>query len=247
MYERSTLILDSDDRRLAKVSESLTVLGHRPLCAEDIDELFALAKGRPAPVGALLLPAAYACDWWPVVRKRFVESLGVSPRSVLPVGARLADSDAQSLHRGGLRWALWEPFSPWELRFAVSVVLSVSDPNEMRLETRVPCSIAVEIESQTRAMPARLSDLSTGGAFVQTSHPHPVGTSIALRAELGGRPVPLHAVVAWRSGSHSPSWCDRGMGIAFERIELATLDLLRREVARALDRFRLCARPIPER
>jgi len=246
MYERSALILDADDRPLAKVSESLFVLGHRPQRAENVDELVRLASERPAHVGALLLPAAYACDWWPRVRERFIEPIGLAPRSVLPVGARLAQANSQSLHGDGLRWALWEPFSVWELRFAVSLVLSVSDPNETRLEMRVPCSIGVEARSQRRAISARLTDLSTGGAFVQTDQPLPVGTPIVLSAGLGGRPVSLHAIVAWRTGSHSPNWCDPGMGIEFERIDLATLNLLRREMAGSLDRFRLCAGPIRE-
>jgi hypothetical protein len=247
VYERLPLILDSERGLLAQVPKSLAVLGHDPIYSDDVDELIALAGERPGRVGALLLPALHASDWWPVIREDVVLPLGLAPRSVLPIGAVLADPDAQALHGDGLRWALAGPFTPLELRFAVSMVLSESDPNELRLETRVPCSIPVEVESQSRAFPAQLTDLSTGGAFVELAHPHPEGTPIALRGTLCGRPVSLHARVAWRTGTHSPSWRDRGMGVAFECIELATLDLLRQEIDRALDRFRLRARAIAER
>ncbi len=241
-YERSALILDSEDGCLSRVSKSLTVLGHHPIYSDDVDQLVRLARERPGQVGALLLPALHACDWWPVIRKDLALPLRLSPLSVLPVGAGLSDSDADALHCDGLRWVLSEPFTPWELRFAVSMVLSASDPNELRFEMRVPCSIAVEVESQSRSVPAQITDLSTSGAFVALAHPLPEPTLITVRGALFGRPVSLHARVAWRSGPESPSWRDRGMGIQFDRVELATLDLIRRQMVRSLDRFQLRAR-----
>jgi hypothetical protein len=201
-----------------------------------------LASEYRAQVGALLLPAARVVDWWPAVRKRVVDPLALAPRAVLPVGERIAAADAEALHREGLRWALWEPFTPWELRFAVTIVLAVADPNDLRLETRVPCSVAIEIVSDSRKTPAQITDLSTGGACVQIAHPHALDTVVVLRGTLGGRFVSLPARVAWRSGPQSPNWRDRGMGVSFERVELGVLDLLRQELQRALDRFRLHAR-----
>jgi hypothetical protein len=243
VYGRLPLILDSEARLLAQAAKTLIVVGHQPLYAEDADELMDLAHDLRGQVGALIVPAVYACEWWPEVRKRVVEVLGLEPRSLLPVGARLSDDDAKALHRDGVRWALPGPFTPLELRFAVSMVLSEGDPEELRIETRVPCSIELEIESESRAIPAHLTDLSTGGAFVALAHPHQEGTVIGLRGMLGGKPVSLQARVAWRTGPHAPSWRDRGMGVEFERIPLATFDLLRQEIECALDRFRLCARP----
>jgi hypothetical protein len=242
VYERSALILDGEDHRLAEISASLSVMGHTLLYADDLDELVALAGEYRAQVGALLLPATRATEWWPTVHKRVVEPLDLAPRAVLPVGERIAAADTETLHREGLRWALWEPFTPWELRFAATMVLAVADPNDLRLETRVPCAVAVEVVSDSRKTPAQLTDLSTGGACVQIAHPHALDTVVVLRGTLGGRPVSLPARVAWRSGPDSPSWCDRGMGVSFERVELGVLDLLRQEMQRALDRFRLHAR-----
>jgi hypothetical protein len=239
VYERSALILDGDDHRLAEVSASLSILGHQLLYADDLEDLISLAREYRAQAGALILPGAHAAEWWPAVRKRLVEPLGIAPRAVLPVGERIAEADAEALHRDGLRWELWEPFTPWELRFAVTMALAEADPNDVRLETRVPCAVAVEVASDSRRTPAQLTDLSTSGACVQIAHPHAQDTVVVLRGELGGRPVSLPARVAWRSGPHSPNWRDRGMGVAFERVELGVLDLLRQEMQRALDRFRL--------
>jgi hypothetical protein len=246
-YERAAMILDSDGGRLVQVSQSLTVLGHRPLYADDLEDLVVIAHERPAQVGALLLPAECAGDCWPAVRKRLIDPLGLSPSSVLVVGERLSFSDAYALHSDGLRWALREPFTPWELRFAVSLVLSVSDSNEPRLEMRVPCSIPVEIETDHRALSVQLTDLSTSGAFVELAHPLPDGMLVTVRGTLGGRPASLRARVAWRSCPDSPSWRDRGMGIEFDRVDRATHDLLRQQMVRAIDRFRLRTLITPER
>jgi hypothetical protein len=240
-YERLALILDGDDHRLAEVSASLSVLGHQLLYAEDLEDLASLAAEYRAQIGALILPTLHAVEWWPTVRERVVEPLGLAPRAVLPVGPPIGDADVQALHREGLRWALWEPFTPWELRFAVTMVLAVSDPNEMRLEKRVPCSIEVDVIADSRTSPARLTDLSTGGACVQIGHPHKPESVVGLRGTLGGRAVSLPARVAWRSGPQSPSWRDREMGVSFERIDLGVLELLRQEMDRALERFRLRA------
>ena len=240
-YERSALILDGEDHRLADVSASLSVLGHQLLYADDLDDLVSLSREYRAQVGALLLPAERAAEWWPEVRKRVVEPLGLAPRAVLPVGELLGEADAEALYRDGLRWALWKPFSPWELRFAVTMVLSEADPNDLRLETRVPCSVPVDVVADSRTSPAELTDLSTGGACVQIAHPHGQDMVVVLRGTLGGREISLPARVAWRTGPNSPSWRDRGMGVAFERIDLGVLDLLRQEMQHALDRFRLRA------
>lgn len=62
---------------------------------------------------------------------------------------------------------------------------------------------------------------------------------MVLRGALCGHPVTMEARVAWRSGPSSPSWLDRGMGLEFQRTELATLDLLREQVGCSLERFRL--------
>lgn len=241
-YVRHPLILDSEEGLLAQASKSLLVVGHQPLYADDVDELVRLAHELRGKVGALILPALHAWEWWPEVHKRVVEPLGLAPCSVLPVGSRLADSDAQALHGDGVRWALPGPFTPLDLRFAVGMVLSEGDSEELRIETRVPCSIDVEVESERRRLPARITDLSTTGAFVALTHPHQKGTSIAMRGTLAGRPISLTALVAWRTDTRTPSWRDRGMGVVFERVELAAFDLLRQEMDRALDRFRICAR-----
>ncbi len=233
------LILDAADRRLSRTSHSLIALGHKPWYATDLDELAQIAHARWQQVGAVMLPAAEALSWCPVVLEQVLAPIGLSARSILPVGAPLGSLEAQAIHAQGVRWALWQPYSPFDLRFAVSMVLSATDPNETRLDARVPCSIPIAIESSHRACSGRLTDLSAAGAFVQLDHPYPEGTPLELQGELCGRPARMRARVAWRSGVHTPGWCDTGVGIAFEGMALETLALLRDEVDASLDRFRV--------
>ena len=237
-YDRSALILDGEDRRLLRTSHSLIALGHRPLYAADLDELTQVAREQPEQVGAVMLPAAEALAWYPAVIER-VAPLGLSARSILPVGAPLGSPEADALYAHGVRWALWQPYSPLELRFAVGVVLSDTDPNEARHQMRVPCSIPVSIESANRASSGQLTDLSPAGAFVQLDHPYPEGTAIEVHGTFCGRPARLRARVAWRTGVHTPGWCDTGAGLEFEAVDLETLALLRDEFEASLDRFRV--------
>jgi hypothetical protein len=141
-----------------------------------------------------------------------------------------------------VRWALWQPYSPFELRFAIAMVLSGADPDEPRIEVRAPCAISAALESSHRASSGQLTDLSPGGAFVRLDHPYPEGTPIEVSASLSGRPARLRARVAWRSGAHTPGWCDTGVGIAFEGLGLDTLALVHSQVQTSLDRFRICPR-----
>jgi uncharacterized protein (TIGR02266 family) len=242
-YDRSALILDGEEHTLSQVSMSLLVLGHRSIYADDLDELVVLAREREARIGALLVPAHRAFEWWPLLSKRILEPLALSPQAVLPVGDRVPDADAETLFCDGVRWALRAPHSPWELRFAVSQVLFENDPNEGREDTRVPCSIPVEVTSDSRSQTARITDLSRGGVFVQLAHPHPNDTPVVLCAELCGRVVSLRGRVAWRTGPRSAAWLDRGMGVEFHDVDPEALELLRQETERARDRFRLVSAP----
>jgi hypothetical protein len=188
MYERSALILDLGTHHLAPFSLALIGLGHRPLYATDLDELVLLARERKEQVGAVVLPAARALALLPDVRRRIVEPLGLALACVLSVGDRLDAAEAAALHELGLRWTLREPFSFAELRFAVSHALAAADPNDFRLESRIPCSIPVDVEADGESVRACITDLSTSGAFVQSAKASPEGSSVVVRGQLPGTP-----------------------------------------------------------
>ena len=138
-----------------------------------------------------------------------------------------------------MRWALWQPFSVAELRFALSHALWAADPDDVRLDSRVPCSIPIEVRAEGATVPACLTDISMAGSFVQLAQPLPEGSSIVVRGEIRRRLVSLRSRVAWCTDARMPSWRQSGMGVELEQVGDSTLELLRRLVDDALDRFRL--------
>jgi PilZ domain len=242
MYEQSALVLDAGDQYLGRLSLVLIGLGHRPLYASDLDELVLLARERKQHVRSVVLPAARALEIWSDVNQRIVAPLGLAPSCVLLLGEKLDDSASEALHEHGVRWALWQPFSVADLRFALSHALWAADPDDVRLDSRVPCSIPVEVHTEDAIVPACLTDISMAGSFVQVDQPLPEGSSIAVRGNIRGRLVSLQCRVAWCTDAQIPSWRRPGMGVEFEQVGGSTLELLRRLVDDALDRFRL-ARP----
>lgn len=241
MYERSALILDSEAHELGHLALSLVSLGLRPLYADCLDELVLLSREYRDQVGAVLVPSPGLQERLPVLAKRLLLPLGLPPSAILPVGPRLRDDECEALRCEGLRWSLWEPFEPQDLRFAVGRVLSQTDPEERRLEARVPCAIPAQVEVRGRRTPVRLTDLSTSGAFAHLERPHPERTSLSVHFELGGKPVALQARVAWCTRPETGGWCDPGMGLDFQQVEREIIALLQREMAHRLQRFCLGA------
>jgi hypothetical protein len=158
---------------------------------------------------------------------------------VVPVGDRLPPERSESLRSEGMRFCLRTPCAAHELRFVVARTLSYTDPEELRLDPRVPCDISAVIDSEHRTEKGRLADLSCSGAFVAIAHPHAERSRLTLRFTLREHACVVEARVAWRTGASSPAWCDRGAGAEFLRADDATRALIRRYVAEQVHRFRL--------
>jgi hypothetical protein len=241
MYERAALILDSDSESaaLGDLSLSLITLGLRPLYTRELDELALLAREYRRQVGAVLLPGPDVAARLPKLRKLVLEPLGLPIAAVVPVGIDQAPELRTSGRDEGLRFCLPGSFEPHELRFVVSRVLSDTDPDELRLDPRVPCRIGVDVESEHRRVTARLDDLSLGGAFVVLDHPHAERSQLRLRFALLEAPSEVAARVAWRTGANAPAWRDRGMGVEFVGPDDGLRERLRRFVAEQTRRFRI--------
>ena len=241
MYERSALILDGDGAPLAELSLSLISLGLSPLYAKDLDELILLSREYGARVGAVLVPAETIGEQLTEVLRRLVEPLGLPPAAIVPVGAPLPSEAQDELAARGLRWKLWRPFEAPDLRFVVARVVSDTDPDELRLLGRVPCSIPARAESPLRVATVRLLDLSLGGCFASLAEPFPRGTRVVLRFDLDGSPCSLRGRVAWAMGSDAPRWRAAGMGIEFLEIDDDVRPHLDRQVAQRIGCYRLGA------
>jgi Tfp pilus assembly protein PilZ len=239
MYQRSALVLDEDGGALSGLSLSLISLGLSPLYSSDLDELVLLSREYRQQVGAILVPADRIQQRLRALVARIVEPLGLSAMAVVPVGTPLARGALDALADHGLRWALWQPFEAPDLRFVVAQVLSNTDPEELRLHARIPCSLPAQVESPLGRAALVLTDLSMGGCFARLAEPFSSGARIRLRCELAGQRVSIRGRVAWNTGAGAPDWHDAGMGIEFLEMDDDARVLLTRHIDERLGRYRV--------
>jgi len=232
-------VLDAQGGPLSGLSLSLISLGLSPLYSSNLDELVLLSREYRERVGAILVPADRIREQVGAVLKRIVEPLGLSAAVVVPVGATLDSEGTEALADHGLRWALWQPFEAPDLRFVVAHVLSNSDPEELRLHARVPCSLPAQVESPLRKAEVLLTDLSPGGCFAALPQPNPKGARIRLRCELAGHSFSIGCQVAWITGPDRHDWHEAGMGVEFLEMEDDARESLMRHVGEYVARYRI--------
>ena len=110
-----------------------------------------------------------------------------------------------------------------------------SSSDDARRAPRVSCVLRLHYRSAEHLLVSYCTNLSTGGLFVPTRHPLPVGTQIALAIDLPGtgqsRSVP--ATVRWTRTADAEDG-PAGMGLSFEGVDEA----LGRYVDGLMARFR---------
>lgn len=97
---------------------------------------------------------------------------------------------------------------------------------ERRRQVRYPFTAAAEVyelRSKTRVT-GRCADLGSGGCYVDTLSPFPVGTSVRVRVEQDNREFEAEAVVAY-------ALVQMGMGLAFTEVKREHLGVLRSWIA----------------
>ncbi len=89
---------------------------------------------------------------------------------------------------------------------------------EKRRHPRVAVSWEAEIEDDAGRRPARLRDISLGGAFVVVSAPPAPGSRVRLKISLPhAAPLSLNAAVAWSNAAvPEERVVFRGMGVRFQ-------------------------------
>jgi hypothetical protein len=238
MYERAALIFDTNAHALGDLSLVLIGLGLRPLYATDLDELVLLSREYRGQVGALLLPASEVASRMPALRKRLLAPLGLPASSLVAVGDPSA-VECAVLRGEGLRLCLRVPYQAHELRHVVVRALSDTDPSELRRDPRVPCDVAVDVESGGRRRRGRLSDLSVNGAFVALMGPLAPSSMVVLHFILEEREWAAAARVVWRTGPNTAAWREPGMGLELAAVEADLRQALGRFVAEQVKRLEL--------
>ncbi len=111
--------------------------------------------------------------------------------------------------------------------------MSSGDNIDQRKSPRVDYEVEVDVTSEDNFFTGFIRNISSGGLFIHTHDPLPIGREINVRFTVPTirDPVTARAVVRWvRSyGSHAPDSVP-GMGVQF-------LDVLPSEAIRAINEF----------
>lgn len=108
-------------------------------------------------------------------------------------------------------------------------VPAAPDHDERRRARRVPLETSVGVHAAAQFLSGRTGDLSTGGLFVATADPLPVGTLVTIALVLpDGQRVTVDATVTWVRGPHAGT---EGMGVKITRVGDADARAIARHLA----------------
>jgi uncharacterized protein (TIGR02266 family) len=241
VYERSVLILDSPDSGLGDTAIGLIAMGVSAYYCNNLDDAVWLGTEHRARIGALAAPVTFLTARLDHIRKELLTQIGLPVACAIPVGAAPSETERKTLALAGVRWGAFEPCSPRELRFVLSLALSSSDRKEARREPRIPCELEVEVTTEGRSFLASLNDLSQSGAYIASRSPLKQGTPLRLAFTLDAARIELRAEVKWRTALDGgfAGWLEPGMGVEFVQPPYETRAVLRRHVAAVAQRFEL--------
>jgi len=234
-YERFALIFDSDAGELGRAALTLLETGIDVLYAADPDEAMLLASQESERLGALLVPSSLNVEEFDGLIERVCPRLGGFVESLVPVGLEPDAAVTSHLRRRGIRWCLWEPYEPRELRFVTAAALMAGDPSERRKNLRVPAQLFAGTLQGSERRSAVVCDLSTGGAYLGLEPCFEAGTEVDLELPLQPSSVYLRAVVAHTHEGDAPPRPDLpgGMGVQFLKLgseDVAALSRLLEEL-----------------
>jgi uncharacterized protein (TIGR02266 family) len=247
VYERAVLIFDYPHANLGDIAVGLISMGLHPHYANNIDDAIWLAAEHRSRIGALATPTTLLVDKLEVIRKEVLAQNGVPISSAIPIGSQPTPSERERLANAGVRWGVFDPHTPRDLRFIIALAMSTSDKRELRKDPRVPCALPVDVTTGERTFRASLIDLSAGGAYIASRSPLKPGTPLTLTFEIGATRVTVTAAVKWRTSLDGgfAGWIDAGMGVEFAGIAYEAKAAIRRHVAGVLQRFELKPAPPP--
>ena len=238
-YERLALVFDTAESVLGVAALHLIQHGLDPLYARDLDELVRLAPERKrAHRGARACPVRSRSTGSTRVLARVGPGLPCGHASVVVVAPPRERAQLAALRDRGVRWAVFAPYEPCELRFAVAAALATGDALEPRRGLRVPIRLPASVRHARATRPGEITNLSVGGAFVALPDPPEVGAALSLELPIGERLLHLQAVVAHRAAGTGPGRAS-GVGVAFSGASPLEAHLLEGFVRERVDSFRL--------
>ncbi|UCE86202.1 MAG: PilZ domain-containing protein [Deltaproteobacteria bacterium] len=213
--ERYALILDDEHNSLGAVALRLLRLGIDTSYAKDRDEAFLWAQQEAERIRAILFPPSVDVGEVMTLATQISARSQAEPPNPIVIGQRPAEPQIDGLRKGGVLWALWEPYDESSLRWVVNEAMAPSDAGSTRQEPRVPTTFLGKTWYRTHRKDVVVSSLSIRGAYLETPNPFWEGIELTVEIPLPDGPLVTKATVRYQTEGRTS-----GMGVAFAPLDL---------------------------
>lgn len=235
------LVLDSEKCTLGEAALQLVRGGVEALYANDLDEASLLARQEGERLRGALAPSSGLPAQAAEILDVLAPHTRIRPASLVLVGPRPPDDAVTALRAAGLRWCLWEPYEPAELRFLAALAVWEGSDSNLRIEPRVPTALRASVTLSGRIRPIRVLDLTTAGAFLELDAPPAPGRQLGLEIALPNGPIQIVAHVRWVRAAAAARAPDQpaGAGVEFSPPRPAEAEALRAQMIAGMARYEL--------
>jgi hypothetical protein len=213
--ERYALIFDDEKSALGTVALRLLRLGIDTSYAKDPDEAFLWAQQEAGRIRAILFAPGIDIHDVMTLATQVATRAQMEPPNLIVIGARPEDEVVDRLRKGGVQWALWEPYDESALRWVVNEAMAPAEATGSRQEPRVPTTFLGKTWYRTNRKDVVISSLSVGGAFLESPNPFWEGIELTLEIPLPGGPLVTKATVRYQTEGRNS-----GMGVTFAGLDL---------------------------
>ena len=195
----------------------IVVLGYRALRANDVETAADLIRRQDQPTRVVMFPTDAPFAIRPDDLRRMSDACGALGLRAIVTGPQPSAAGISALKRDGVRFALWKGFHDADLRFTLNAALYDETRGQLRPALRVPASLVARVKSGAGEKAAMLYNLSTTGAFVETTRPGMPGGRVTLTIEFSDGPLETLASVVFANvpGNLQKPNLPLGMGVKF--------------------------------
>lgn len=231
--ERKQVVLFGYGRAHDELAGRIVVLGYRALRANDVEAALDLIRRQEQPMRVLLFPVDAPFGNRGDDLRRLSEASGALGLRAIVTGPQPSAAAIAALKRDGVRYALWKGFHDSDLRFTLNAALYDETRGQLRPALRVPASLVARVRSGAGEKAAMLYNLSTTGAFVETTRPGLPGGRVTLLIEFPDGAVETEGSVVFANvpGNLQKPNLPIGMGIKFTGTQPAAAQRIAKYVA----------------
>lgn len=234
------LAIDDGKGSLGDAPLRLVRAGVDVVHSSEIDEAELLARQEGMRISGLVLPSSGGVAHVEMSLEVVGPHAEIGPDRVALLGRRPDEATLDRLRELGVMFRLWDPYEDRDLRFIGWSLIWGGSLQNLRLDLRVPTALPAHAIRRGEERQVLVTDLSHGGAFLQTEHSFPGGCRIGVVIELPNEQLELPALVRWtRPRKEASPQLRPGCGVEFLNPPPRLRAVLKQHLEEETDRFRL--------